>query len=169
MLSCLSLTAVSSLGTQYLAIGFISMHSTAFDEWPVTKFSSSFLRVCLSRKVSNLLFDSLTSEDESYRKALTVCFLALPWLTLLWTEKLLQKRRIYIYIYIYTGYFCGLLFVIFWPSTQPKNAIPRWYTGKKWHIPMASNRKRSRGWIKAYDMGQGEGPIVLLQWYTGRE
>ena len=52
--------------------------------------------------------------------------------------------------------------VIFWPSTRPKNAIPRWYTGRKWHIPMASNRKRSRGWIKAYDMGQGEGPIVPL-------
>ena len=50
--------------------------------------------------------------------------------------------------------------VIFWLSTRPKNAIPRWYTGRKGHIPMASNRKRSRGWIKAYDMGQDEGPIV---------
>ena len=59
--------------------------------------------------------------------------------------------------------------VIFWPSTQPKNTIPRWYTGRKWHIQMASNRKRSRGRIKAYDMGQGEGPIVPLQWCTGRE
>ena len=59
--------------------------------------------------------------------------------------------------------------VIFWPSTQPKNTIPRWYTGRKWHIPMASNRKRSRGRIKAYDMGQGDGPIVPLQWCTGRE
>ena len=46
--------------------------------------------------------------------------------------------------------------VIFWPSTRPKNAIPRWCTGRKWHIPMASNRKRSRGRIKAYNMGQGE-------------
>ena len=27
---------------------------------------------------------------------------------------------------------------------------------------MASNRKRSRGQIRAYDMGQGEGPIVPL-------
>ncbi len=34
------------------------------------------------------------------------------------------------------------------------------YTGRKWHIPTASNRKRSRGRIKAYDMGHGEGPIV---------
>ena len=29
--------------------------------------------------------------------------------------------------------------------------------------------KRSRGQIKAYDMGQGEGTIVPLQWCTGRE
>ena len=56
-----------------------------------------------------------------------------------------------------------------WPSTRPKNAIPRWCTGRKWHIPMASNQKRSRGRIKAYNMGQGEGPTVPLQWCTGRE
>ena len=55
------------------------------------------------------------------------------------------------------------------PSTQPKNAIPRWYTARKWNIPMDSNRKRSRGRIKAYDMGQGQGPILPLQSCTGRE
>ena len=32
---------------------------------------------------------------------------------------------------------------------------------------MASNRKRSRGRIEAYNMGQGEGPTVPLQWCTG--
>ena len=56
--------------------------------------------------------------------------------------------------------------VIFWPSTRPppqKNAIPRWCTGRKWHIPMACNRKRSRGRIKAYNMRQGEGPTVPIQ------
>ena len=53
--------------------------------------------------------------------------------------------------------------VIFWPSTRPKNAIPRWYTGRKWHIPMASNQKRSRGRINADNMVQGEGPTVPLQ------
>ena len=52
---------------------------------------------------------------------------------------------------------------------SPKNAISKWCTGRKWHIPMASNRKRSRGQIKAYNMGQGEGPTVPLQWCTGRE
>ena len=61
------------------------------------------------------------------------------------------------------------IMLYFDPSTRPKNANPRWCTGRKWHIPMASNRKRSRGRIKAYDMGQGEGPIVPLQWCTGRE
>ena len=29
-------------------------------------------------------------------------------------------------IHIYAGY----ILVIFWPSTQPKNTIPRWYTGR---------------------------------------
>ena len=45
----------------------------------------------------------------------------------------------------------------------PKKDIPRWFTGRKWHIPMASNRKRSRGRIKAYNMGQGDGPILPIQ------
>ena len=39
----------------------------------------------------------------------------------------------------------------------------KWCTGRKWHIPMASNRKRSRGRIKADNMGQSEGPTVPLQ------
>ena len=59
--------------------------------------------------------------------------------------------------------FSSLLYVIFWPSNRPKNAIPRWCAGRKWHILMASNRKRSRGRIKAYNMGQDEGPTVPLQ------
>ena len=44
-----------------------------------------------------------------------------------------------------------------------KHAIPKWCAGRKWHIPMASNRKRSRGRIKADNMGQGEGPTVSIQ------
>ena len=36
----------------------------------------------------------------------------------------------------------------------------RW---RKWHISMASNRKRSRRWSLANNMGQGEGPTVPLQ------
>ena len=42
----------------------------------------------------------------------------------------------------YSWYQCHLIShtVIFWPSPWPKNAIPRWYTGRKWHIPTASNR-----------------------------
>ena len=60
--------------------------------------------------------------------------------------------------------------VIFWPSTRPQKMLFQGDTPEgSGHIPMASNRKRSRGRIKAYDMGQGEGPIVPLQWCTGRE
>ena len=54
-------------------------------------------------------------------------------------------------------------FIVLTFDPAPKNAIPRWCTGRKWHIPMASNRKRSRGRIKAYNMGQGEGPTVPVQ------
>ena len=70
---------------------------------------------------------------------------------------------------IYGLNYLKVICVIFWPLTRPKNTIPRWYTGRKWHIPTASNRKRSRGRIKAYDMGQGEGLIVPWQSCTGRE
>ena len=47
------------------------------------------------------------------------------------------------------------------------HAISKWCTGRKWQIPIASHRKRSRGRIKADNMGQGEGPTS--EWCTGRE
>ena len=59
-------------------------------------------------------------------------------------------------------YYCYSCYVLTFDPAQ-RNAIPRWCTGRKWHIPMASNRKRSRGRIKAYNMGQGEGPTVPIQ------
>ena len=44
-----------------------------------------------------------------------------------------------------------------------KHAIPKWCTERKWHIPMASNRKRSRGriWLMKWDK-------VKFPWYTHR-
>ena len=44
-----------------------------------------------------------------------------------------------------------------------KHAIPKWCAGRKWHIPMASNRKRSRGliWLMKWDK-------VKISWYTHR-
>ena len=56
---------------------------------------------------------------------------------------------------------CSCYVLTFDPAQR--NAIPRWCTGRKWHIPMVSNQKRSRGRIKAYNMGQGEGPTVPIQ------
>ena len=44
--------------------------------------------------------------------------------------------------------------VMFWPSTRPpKNAIPRWCTGRKWHIPMAVRRGNRVGgnWLMKWD------------------
>ena len=67
-----------------------------------------------------------------------------------------------------SGYDHTICYVLTFDPAQ-KNAIPRWCTGRKWHIPMASNRKRSRGRIKAYNMGQGEGPTLPIHWCTGRE
>ena len=65
--------------------------------------------------------------------------------------------------------FCCWTGVVYWPSTRPNMPFPKWCTGRKWHIPMASNRKKSRWriwltkWdkVKAYD--------TLIDWCTGRE
>ena len=46
---------------------------------------------------------------------------------------------------------------------KAKNAIPKWCTGRKWHIPMAvmrRNRVGGRGW-KKWDK-------VKIPWYTHR-
>ena len=72
--------------------------------------------------------------------------------------KLLERYK---FIAAEGDYLEGCYVLTFDPA--PKNAIPRWCTGRKWHIPMASNRKRSRERIKVYNMGQGEGPTVLIQ------
>ena len=60
-------------------------------------------------------------------------------------------------------FFCVKIYCCIVAFDPAKNAIPRWCTGRKWHIPMASNRMRSLGRIKADNMGQGEGPTVPLQ------
>ena len=57
-----------------------------------------------------------------------------------------------VYIYIYINYLnmyvCCIL--TFDPA---KHAIIKWCTGRKWHIPMASNRKKSRRriWLTKWD------------------
>ena len=55
--------------------------------------------------------------------------------------------------------------VVCWPSTRPNMPFPKWCTGRKWHIPMANNQKKSRRriWdkVKAHD--------TLIDWCTGRE
>ena len=54
--------------------------------------------------------------------------------------------------------------VIFWPSTRPKNAIPRWCTGRRWHIPMAVMRgnRVSGNWLMKWD------ELKKFPWYTHR-
>ena len=50
-----------------------------------------------------------------------------------------------------------------------KHAIPKRCTGRKWHIPMASNRKKSRWriWLTKWDKVKAHDP--LTDWCTGRE
>ena len=50
-----------------------------------------------------------------------------------------------------------------------KHAIPKWFTRRKWHIPMASNRKKSRRriWLKKWDKVKAYD--TLIDWCTGRE
>ena len=55
------------------------------------------------------------------------------------------------------GYCCILTF------DPAKHAIPKWCTGRKWHIPMASNRKKSRRWIWLTKWDK-----VKIPWYTHR-
>ena len=50
-----------------------------------------------------------------------------------------------------------------------KHAIPKWCTGRKWHIPMASNRKKSRRqvWLTKWDKVKAHD--TLIDWCTRRE
>ena len=50
-----------------------------------------------------------------------------------------------------------------------KHAIPKWCTGRKWHIPMASNQKKShrRIWLTKWDKVKAHD--TLIDWCTGRE
>ena len=60
--------------------------------------------------------------------------------------------------------------VIFWPSTRPKNAIPSWCTGRRWHILMAVMRGNRVGgnWLMKWDeLKNSHG--TLIEWCTGRE
>ena len=51
-----------------------------------------------------------------------------------------------------------------------KYAIPKWCIGRKWHIPIASNRKKSCRRDLADEMGPGKKSHgTLIDWCTGRE
>ena len=52
----------------------------------------------------------------------------------------------------------------------PKNAIPRWCTERKWHIPMAVRRGNRVGgnWLMKWDE-QEKFPWYTTEWCTGRE
>ena len=55
-------------------------------------------------------------------------------------------------------------YVVFWPFDPAKNAIPRWCTGKRWHILMAVMRGHHVGgnWLMKWD------ELKNFPWYTHR-
>ena len=60
--------------------------------------------------------------------------------------------------------------VIFWPFDPAKNAIPRWCTGRRWHILMAvmrGNRVDGNWPMKWDELKNSHG--TLIDWCTGRE
>ena len=54
--------------------------------------------------------------------------------------------------------------VVFWPFDPAKNVIPRWCTGRKWHILMAVMRGNRVGgnWLMKWD------ELKKFPWYTHR-
>ena len=54
-------------------------------------------------------------------------------------------------------------------NDRAKHAIPKWCTGRKWHIPMASNRKKSGRQIGLTKWDKVKAHDTLIDWYTGRE
>ena len=60
--------------------------------------------------------------------------------------------------------------VMSWPFDPTKNAIPRWCTGRRWHILMAVMRGNRVGgnWLMKWDeLKNSHG--TLIDWCTGRE
>ena len=68
----------------------------------------------------------------------------------------------------------GFLLLSWWPCCiltfdSAKHVIPKWCTGRKWHIPMASNRKKSRRRILLTKWDKVKAHDTLIDWCTGRE
>ena len=75
-------------------------------------------------------------------------------------------NNLIIYLLYYSNYNKSCLALTFDPA---KHAIPKWCTGRKWHIPMASNQKKSRRriWLTKWDKVKAHD--TLIDWCTKRE
>ena len=60
--------------------------------------------------------------------------------------------------------------VMFWTFDPAKNAIPRWCTGRRWHILMAVMRgnRVDGNWLMKWDEVKNSHG-TLIDWCTGRE
>ena len=72
-----------------------------------------------------------------------------------------MSEHVFCFIFIF------LKSVIFWPFDPAKNAIPRWCTGRRWHILMAVMRgnRVGRNWLMKWDEQKKK---KKLSWYTHR-
>ena len=78
-----------------------------------------------------------------------------------------SSNSLYLFSNLRPRFRCMCCILAFGPG---KHAIPKWCAGRKWLIPMASNRKRSRGRIKADEMRRGKNSHgTFIDWCTGRE
>ena len=119
----------------------------------LVQFPSSFLSICL------------VSVDVMYPKSRIDTTAAWKNCVLFYRIGLTSLRSItWISPLISENHHCCIL--TFGPA---KHAIPKWCTGRKWHIPMASNRKKSRRriWLTKWDKVKAHD--TLIDWCTGRE
>ena len=69
------------------------------------------------------------------------------------------------FLWSFGFFFCNFhACVVFWPFDPAKNSIPRWCTGRRWHILMAVIRGNSVGgnWLMKWD------ELKKFPWYTHR-
>ena len=59
--------------------------------------------------------------------------------------------------------------VVYWPSTRPTMPFQSDAPERKWHIPIASNRKKSRRRISLTKWDKVKAYDILIDWCTGRE
>ena len=141
------------------------------------------LKICTTCPNSQYLFNKLKITSLLH----LLDYLKISYTTIADMCIIIWKRFFWVvFIFIYFFFFLPIPFLtqipymiqdpfLFWTDCcilifdPVKHAIPKWCTGRKWHIPMASNRKKSRRriWLTKWDKVKAHD--TLIDWCTGRE